>query len=214
MAFKQRIRFTGRAIGTALRPYTSGVYASWVGRLGFMFFGMIAVPHRGSADHGPAAQAPQLGPNDIASVFHVRKSENRNQVHYGMHLDQRCRPVGESPVFAYWQEHEQGPDVTLPLTTFEQRAYGIYRQQVSLLQSRAGRVEVVLEAARRRLITVESYRDDRYHCRARALTRIGNEKRAQLHHIYVKIGTLKHVEYVLLRGESLGGRAVQERIER
>lgn len=154
-----------------------------------------------------------FGLSDVRSVFYISKSENRNQVRYGLRLDTRCRPQGDAPIYAYWQEREQGDEVVLPLSVLERRAYGILRQQVGRLQSRSGRVQLWLEAAQDRTIWVESYRDEHYRCQARALTRIGPESRAKLDHIYVKIGGFQRVEYVELRGQTLGGRAVRERIE-
>lgn len=161
--------------------------------------------------HGRAQT--RFGQYDVRSAFHVRKSENRNQVHYGVHLDARCRPQGEEPLYAYWQEREEGEDVVLPLNALDRRAYGIYRQQLDLVQARSGRVRLWLEAAKDREIRVESYRDANYRCQARVLTRIADESRAELDFIYVKIGQLTRIEYVELRGRTLGGRAVQERIE-
>jgi len=33
----------------------------------------------------------------VSSAFFIAKSENRNQVHYGVHVDAACSPVGAEP---------------------------------------------------------------------------------------------------------------------
>ncbi|NRD68652.1 DUF4833 domain-containing protein, partial [Corallococcus exiguus] len=33
----------------------------------------------------------------------MSRSENRNQVHYALSLDEACRPVGTRPVHVYWR---------------------------------------------------------------------------------------------------------------
>jgi len=37
---------------------------------------------------------PHFGPHDVATVFYVSKSENRNRVDYGLHLDADCHAQG------------------------------------------------------------------------------------------------------------------------
>ena len=68
---------------------------------------------------------------DVASVFYVAKSENRNQVHYGVHLDASCSPVGTAPVFPYWRMLEHGPLAAEPLLQREVDAYGVAEQHVT-----------------------------------------------------------------------------------
>ena len=60
-----------------------------------------------SAGGTAQAQGVSFGPNDVQSVFHVSKSQNRNQVHYALRLDQQCRPVGKAPVYGYWKKLEK-----------------------------------------------------------------------------------------------------------
>jgi hypothetical protein len=45
----------------------------------------------------------------VQSIFFIAKSENKNQVHYGIRLDEACSPAGDSPMFAYWRMLERGP---------------------------------------------------------------------------------------------------------
>src|SRR5215471_13225370 len=79
-----------------------------------------------SADTGNGSFAP--APGDIPSVFFIAKSQNRNQVHYGIRLDRSCRPSGERPVFAYWRMLENHGELE-PLLPVETTAYGLLDEQ-------------------------------------------------------------------------------------
>jgi hypothetical protein len=140
--------------------------------------------------------------NDILSVFHIAKSQNRNQVHYGIHVDELCRPVGAHPVFVYWREFEKGPTTISGLLDREQPIYGIREQRVQVLASTAGRVRVNLGALPDRAINVESFRDDEHRCIARALIDIKRE-RCILRSIYVNVGTLFSVDKITLIATTL-----------
>ncbi|HTB75350.1 MAG TPA: hypothetical protein VK762_19000, partial [Polyangiaceae bacterium] len=48
---------------------------------------------------GAHPAGPEPAERGVRSVFFVAKSENRNEVHYGIALDPACGPVGASPVF-------------------------------------------------------------------------------------------------------------------
>lgn len=56
---------------------------------------------------GPASparsQSLHFDPHDVTSLFTISKSENKNEVVFGIHLDERCIPVGDAPVFAFWR---------------------------------------------------------------------------------------------------------------
>ncbi len=52
-------------------------------------------------------------------LFTISKSENKNQVQFAINVDERCAPIGEAPVFAYWRMLEKGPDATEPLLSRE-----------------------------------------------------------------------------------------------
>ena len=71
----------------------------------------------------PAGQEPAA--RIVRSVFFVAKSENHNEVHYGIALDATCTPAGPAPVFAYWRMRERGPLATEPLLSREVAAYGV-----------------------------------------------------------------------------------------
>jgi hypothetical protein len=147
---------------------------------------------------------------DISSVFFVAKSENRNQVHYGVHLDEACAPTGRSPVFAYWRMLEHGPLATEPLLAHEVRAYGVGEQRVLAREQGGGRVAVSLRALPARTIVVTS-RAQGEGCRADATTNIGGVP-AALTSVYAKLGWPFGVAYLMLSGRGLDGREVRERV--
>jgi hypothetical protein len=148
---------------------------------------------------------------DVPSVFFVAKSENRNQVHYGIRLDERCAPVGEAPVYAYWRMLEHGPSAVEPLLSREVRAYGIAEQRVIERGPRVARTRVTLEALRSRPMVIESYRDGA-RCVARAVMPVGGAP-AVLGDVFVQLRWPFGVAYLLVAGHSMqDGAAVSERV--
>jgi len=158
------------------------------------------------------ARAQALPSAPIESVFHIAKSENRNQVHYAVDVDQRCRPRGKTPVRGYWREFEEGPRVTDTLRDHQQRAYGLKAPRTIAISDEGGDVRVSLRALPERLLRVVTFRDANG-CRARAFTPIKKQP-AILTSIYVELGFLYSVDYILLRGIRVSdGAPIQERIE-
>jgi Domain of unknown function (DUF4833) len=148
----------------------------------------------------------------VPSVFFVAKSENRNQVHYGIHLDDQCAPVGDAPVYAYWRMFERGPSATEPLLPRENRAYGIAEQRVLERGPRRGRTRVTLNALTSRAMVVESYSDGT-RCVARALMPIDGAP-SVLGDVFVQLRWPFGVAYMLVSGHALdGGAVVNERVE-
>ncbi len=149
--------------------------------------------------------------HDVASVFLVAKSENRNQVHYGVHLDASCSPVGATPVFAYWRMLENGPLATEPLLSREVGAYGVGEQQVVERRAEGGRVSLRLRALPSRPITIETRARDGV-CEATATMAIGGAA-ASLRRVYAQLRWPFGVDHLVLSGKSLAdGRTVEERI--
>jgi hypothetical protein len=147
----------------------------------------------------------------VASVFFVAKSENRNQVHYGVRLDAACAPAGAQPVFAYWRMLERGPRATEPLLSREQGAYGIAGQWVLERREDGGRVLVRLGALPDRSIAVQTSRRDGG-CHAEATTSIGGGP-ASLTRVFAQLRWPFGVDYLELAGRSLSdGRVVTERL--
>jgi hypothetical protein len=158
------------------------------------------------------ASAVDFGEHDIRSVFRIEKSQNRNQVHYGVHLSEACVPLTDAPVYAYWRELEKGPNVVLPLLAIEHNAYGIDVQRVQARVVTAGRVMIRLRALPSRDVAIESYRDEMRMCQARAITSIDGQK-AVLDSVFAQVGMLS-VDWIRLQGHTLYGQPVREVIRR
>lgn len=168
----------------------------------------LAVVMLGSS---PGAHATQPGFTLIGSIFFIAKSENKNQVHYAIKVDDRCRPVGAAPLYGYWREQERGPRVTSPLLRHEQSAYGLTDPRWIKPRDQGGEIRIGLRGFPDRPLTIDTYMSDAQ-CRARARTRIAGQD-AVLSSIFVQIGFLFSVEYVILRGTRLtDGKPVQERV--
>jgi hypothetical protein len=169
--------------------------------------GVIPQETGGRARLGGAASAFQ---RSISSVFFVGKSENKNQVHYGIRLDPGCVPVGDAPVFAYWQMLERGPQVTEPLLPREEPAYGLATQQV-VRGLASGRVVVRLNALPSRPIVVDTAPGPSG-CQAIARTPIGGVA-ASLSSVFVTLRWPFGVDHLLLAGRAtLDGRLVCEAV--
>jgi hypothetical protein len=152
-----------------------------------------------------AADPVRLGPRDVPSVFHIAKSQNRNQVHYALQVDEACAARGPAPVLPYWRMFEKGPKVTEALLSYEQSAYGLESQKVRP----DGKVNIVLKAVPDRTIVIEPRRNGKV-CEAIAVATIDG-KQARLANVYAKTKWPFGVEYLLLSGTTLGSRkAVKE----
>ena len=143
---------------------------------------------------------------------HIEKSENKNQVHYGVKVDAECRPIGKTPMYGYWREFERGPNVRSAILDREQPAYGLTRPRFVEQADEGGTLAIGLRGFPDRSIRVETFRDGDA-CRARALTKIKG-KVAVLHAIYVELGFLFSIDYVVVRGLRLSdGQPIQEKVD-
>ena len=148
----------------------------------------------------------------VSSAFFIAKSENRNQVHYGVHVDAACSPVGAEPVFAYWRMLEHGPGATEPLLSREVPAYGLADQHVVERGPGGGRATVRLRALGNRTIDVVTASQNGA-CVATATTTIGGQP-AALASVYAQLKWPWGVDYLMLSGRALSdGHAVRERLE-
>ncbi|HYC57911.1 MAG TPA: DUF4833 domain-containing protein [Candidatus Binatia bacterium] len=156
-----------------------------------------------------AASAEAGGKPD--SVFHIDRNKNRNQVHYGVTVDEKCRPVGEEPLYNYWVRIDGGPPTTKPLKFFQQMAYGFQSQHVA----GDGRVEARMRAVPERLLTVRAASAGKGKgCKAEAFLTIDG-KEAYLDKVFVFADEgifLPTVRYVELYGRSNDGHAVYEKV--
>jgi hypothetical protein len=151
-------------------------------------------------------------PRTVPSLFFVAKSENRNQVHYGLRLDDSCAPVGGSPVFAYWRMFERGPLVTEPLLPLEVPAYGLATQRPVENPEGVSRIAVTLNALPARQIVIDSKADGRG-CSANARTSIHGVS-ALLTSVFVQLRWPFGVQSLVLSGQGPDGRALRERLAR
>lgn len=165
----------------------------------------------------PAAASAQAGSDRprasrvVPSVFHVSKSENQNQVHYGLRVDEQCTPTGDAPVFARWRMLEEGPRATEPLLDRERKLYGLAAGQRVVPRRDGGDVILQLRSLQDRRIRIESRRAARG-CDVRAVTTIGGAP-SELHRAHVKLRFLG-VSHVRIEGERLAdGAKVVERYD-
>jgi hypothetical protein len=152
--------------------------------------------------------APALGASPD-SVFHIDRNKNRNQVHYGVHVDEHCQPVGDEPVYNYWLRREENPPVVQPLKYIQQAAYGFQKQNIES----DGRIEVRLRALpdRQLVVRVASVGGG---CKAETFMTIDG-KQAYLDKVFVFAEEgilLPTVRYIELFGRSNDGLAVYEKI--
>jgi hypothetical protein len=158
----------------------------------------------GSADPLPVA------PSNLNSIFLVAKNENKNQVHYGVHVDRECHVIGTRPLYGYWRMLEKNGAIE-PMLSREIRAYGIDPVQRIETIGDTTTIETRLNAIPDRLLRVTVARKAG-ECSAEASMVIGGAD-ARLRLIYVRIGWAFGVDYILLRGSRKpGGGTVEEKI--
>jgi hypothetical protein len=143
---------------------------------------------------------------EIPSAFFISKTQNKNQVHFAVRVDDACAPMGPAPVHAYWRMLERGPRVTEPLLDKEQRAYGIERQTMD------GRfVRITLRAVPSRPITIQTWRAADGTCASSSAMTISGFS-ARLFNVHVALKAFG-VDYLLLTGWRDDGAVVRERVD-
>ncbi len=156
---------------------------------------------------------PTIGPHDVATVFYISKSDDRNRVDYGVHLDASCAPVGRDPVFAYWRRFEPGQERFGDLNFLDQTAYGVERQEVGTPDATGTWIRVLLRALSSRPIQVRIQRGPAG-CTGAALLDIRGRD-AILDHVFVQLGGPASIDHLMIRGEErLSGQPVHERVDR
>jgi hypothetical protein len=147
----------------------------------------------------------------VQSIFFIANSENKNQVHYALNVDADCRPVGAHPVYGYWRDLEVGPRAVSKLLDHEQRAYGLSEPRFVHAGASGGQIRVALRALPERPLLIETFRQGRS-CAARTQLLIAGQP-ALLESIYIDLGFLFSVNYVLVRGVRVAdGAAVSEKM--
>jgi len=129
----------------------------------------------------PTWAAPTFGTWAVKSLFFIAKSENKNEVHYGVKIDEHCAVIGPEPVFAYWLLRERTPPAVEDLGFWEAPAYGIASQTVS-----GTTIRLVLRALGERPIDVRIAKGSGG-CDAAPMVTIAKAL-ARLHHVYVEVG--------------------------
>lgn len=187
-------------------------------KLGFASCGVLAavLGAASSVRGGPVPLATvhplRLPSALVSSVFHIEKSENKNQVHYAVRVDERCRPAGKAPVYAYWRDFEDGPKAVSPLLQHEQPAYGLTEPRSIELNESGGEVRIGMRGFPDRALRIVTFSQVGA-CRARAFTPIQGQP-AVLTAIYVELGFLFSVDHVLVRGVRVSdGRQVKEKVD-
>lgn len=168
----------------------------------------------------PDAEAgqPQFSAFDVQTVFYISKSDDRNRVDFGIHLDEHCIPLGKSAVFPYWREFENSPPVRVHgLGLFEYIPYGISEQRTIRRTSSGGTHWMKLRQLDKLPISITTKKEADGHCSSEARAVI-NGKEAMLTYAYVKLGRgglTPSVEYVDVHGKDLeSGQEIYDRIRK
>lgn len=162
----------------------------------------------GAAAQAGALSVPGLAGGDAMSVFRVIKSENRNEVHYGLRVDAACSPRSEAPLVAYWRMFERGPSAIEGLAAHEGRAYGIGPQRLVRVGERV-ELQTTLYAVPTRALRIIAVAQQGG-CRAGAFTRIGAATLAQLDAVHVVTAGFGLIDHLELLGHTADGRVVRE----
>ena len=144
------------------------------------------------------------------SAFFLTRSENRNQVHYAVRLDEACRPVGARPVQVYWRMLERGASEVEELLGVEQPVYGLEDPQQVDTTAEGWRVRVRMRAFPSRPVDITTARVGGA-CQVQAWTKLGNSV-ARLEHVFVKTSWPFSVDFVRLDGVGPEGKPVHELI--
>ena len=160
----------------------------------------------------PPARAAdvQFGPKDVATVFYISKSDDKNRVDYGIRLDADCVPVGNSAVFGYWREYEYTPPHINGLSILDRIPYGISSQ--GLVSRTATGADYYMRLRQfERTIAIATKKEADGTCSAIARAKI-NGSVAQFVFVYAKLAGPFSVEYIDIHGKDFAtGAAIVER---
>ncbi len=181
-----------------------------------VFAGCVAAFLSQTAEGG--AREPTFLRFDVPTVFYISKSDDRNRVDYGIHLDEHCVPIKDDALFPYWREFENSPPVRVhTLGMFEYIAYGISEQRTIRKTPTGGVYLVRLRQFDKTAINIITKKDADGRCTSQARSQI-NGKESELTYVYVKLrsgGLTPSVEYADLHGRDLeSGQGVSQRIRR
>ncbi len=165
--------------------------------------GLVARPV--AADDGAVPRA-----RDVPSIFFIARSTNKNQVHYGVRVDEACNVLGDQPVYGYWRMLEKGGEIEA-LLGMEMPAYGLDDKQVIERHASTTTIRIKLRAFPERLLVITVAKGQRG-CQAFAMTPIAGRE-AHLSSIYVRLKWPFGIDYLLVRGATSDGQRVQELIQ-
>ena len=129
--------------------------------------------------------ADELPIHELDSVIFLTKNTNQNQVHYGVRVDKRCRPLEDEPVYAYWRLLEEGPDDRSGLMFWEEPGYGVTQPGEIALSENSGSLELVIRGVPEHTIKLHTFATEEG-CAARAFTHI-NGSNAVLERIDINV---------------------------
>jgi hypothetical protein len=170
-------------------------------------FGALALAFSGRAH----ADDPRFWANDVRTVFVIGKNIDRDEVNYGIHLDKDCIPIGNEPIYVYWRQNEQGPNVTEDLNALDRTVYGIKGQWVTKRSPDESKVLMTLRATSERSIAVITRKRDGK-CVADPIATI-NGAPARLDRVFVHVAGFLSVDWIEIRGVA-SGKPVVERVKR
>lgn len=158
-----------------------------------------------------AVATPRIGVHDVQTLFFVSKSDDRNRVDYGIHLDEACLPVGRTPVFAYWRRFEPGDEPLGSLNSLDEQVYGIRHQSVRSTAPNGSWVELRINGLPedRILVLIQRVSDG---CRARAHATL-NGRPVFLTRVHAQLRALIGIDHIRLHGtdRQTGARVVERR---
>jgi hypothetical protein len=153
---------------------------------------------------------PSFGAHDVRTVFHVAKSDDRNRVDYGIHLDGECQPIGSEPMYVYWHRFEPGQALYGDLNALDRRAYGIASQSVRTRSPAGTWTELRINALPDLRILVLTQRTAQG-CIGRARVLV-NSRPAYVDRVFVQLAGPLSVEFITLSGvDAVSSAPVAER---
>lgn len=169
-----------------------------------MLVGMAALP--------AVSAESAVGPRGTESTFFISRSENRNQVHYGVRVGEDCHPVGTSPVYAYWRMLEKGASETEPLLGIEGPVYGVEDAQQVVSTPEGWRVRMKLRSFPDRQIEIAISQENGV-CATRTWMSVGGTV-SQLDSIFVKTSWPFSIDYIRISGVGPDGHVTHELVRR
>jgi hypothetical protein len=162
-----------------------------------------------------SAGLPEFGPRDVTTVFYISKSDDKNRVDYGIHMDERCAAPNDDAIFLYWREFEHAPPVKLiPLSSLDWIPYGLSEQRAVRKMRDGGIYFMKLKQFDKTPIYIITKKGADGKCTAQARSII-NEKEAELTYIYVKLKGPMSVDYLDVHGKDLEtGAEITQRMRR